>query len=242
MASGARPEWAYVVTCEHGGNRIPARYRARFAGHEALLATHRGYDPGALSMARTLARALDAPLFASTTSRLLVELNRSPGRQFRESPVMANAPPALREEIVRACYLPYRRAVETFVAHAIAGGRRVLHVSSHSFTPKLRGTVRRGDIGLLYDPARDEENALCMRWQHALHQALPQCTVRRNYPYLGRSDGITSWLRKRFTGETYVGVELEVNQKHVHDRVLPAKLRVGVAAALLEVLAAPLAA
>jgi len=37
-----------VLTCEHGGNRVPAAYRALFEGAEALLATHAGYDIGAL--------------------------------------------------------------------------------------------------------------------------------------------------------------------------------------------------
>ena len=31
-------------------------------------------------------------------------------------------------------------------------GRRVIHISSHSFTPELNGKVRRADVGLLYDP------------------------------------------------------------------------------------------
>ena len=70
---------AFIVTCEHGGNRIPAPYRPLFARHAALLATHRGYDPGAQQMARALAVALHAPLVTATVSRLLIDLNRSLG-------------------------------------------------------------------------------------------------------------------------------------------------------------------
>ena len=68
-----------VITCEHGGNRIPAPYRDLFHTHQALLDSHRGYDPGALIMARALATAFAAPLVTSTVSRLLVDLNRSVG-------------------------------------------------------------------------------------------------------------------------------------------------------------------
>ena len=68
-----------VISCEHGGSRIPGRYRHLFAGRAALLESHRGWDPGALVMARALSRGLRAPLFASTTSRLLVDLNRKEG-------------------------------------------------------------------------------------------------------------------------------------------------------------------
>ena len=37
--------------------------------------------------------------------------------------------------------------------------------------------------------------------------------VRFNYPYKGISDGFTKYLRTRFTGKQYIGIELEVNQK-----------------------------
>lgn len=60
MAARRAPGDAFVVTCEHGGNRIPARCRALFRCHEDLLATHRNYNPGALALARELAAALDA--------------------------------------------------------------------------------------------------------------------------------------------------------------------------------------
>jgi predicted N-formylglutamate amidohydrolase len=203
-----------------------------------LLTTHRGYDPGALSLAKTLARALDAPLISSTTSRLLVELNRAPGRQFRQSPIMRNASRALRDEVTRKRYLPYRQAIETFVEREVTAGRKVLHVSSHSFTPALGGEIRCGDVGLLYDPARPGERAFCARWQRTLSKTLPGLVVRRNFPYLGRSDGVTSWLRKRFDGDAYIGIELEVNQHHARHNALPIEMRAAIAAALLDVLAA----
>ena len=31
-----------LLTCEHGGNRVPEEFRALFAGQETLLAGHRG--------------------------------------------------------------------------------------------------------------------------------------------------------------------------------------------------------
>src|SRR4029079_1261814 len=170
----------YLVTCEHGGNRVPSRYAALFAGRRQLLASHRGHDPGGLAPERALARALEAPLVAATITRLLVELNRSPGRQFRFSPIMRKAPAALREEVCRRYYLPYWSAVETFVERARASGERVVHVSSHSFTPSLDGTtLRNADVGLLYDPARPCERALCMQWQRALGGRLPHWAAPR---------------------------------------------------------------
>lgn len=204
-----------LITCEHGGNRIPPRYRALFAGFEALLHSHRGYDPGALAVARKLAGVLDAPLFVSTTSRLLIDLNRSIAHPKLYSEATRDAPAAARREILDRVYLPYRSAVEAQVAAAIARGSRVIHLASHSFTPELDGVVRNADIGLLYDPSSAGETELCRRWQARLKSQAPELKVRRNYPYTGRSDGFTAFLRRRFPSDLYVGIELEINQKHV---------------------------
>jgi len=235
----ARPpeDVAFLVTCEHGGNRVPSPYRRLFRSHAALLASHRGYDPGALAMARSLARALDARLMTSTVSRLLVELNRSPGRQFRYSPVMRGVARDVRADICRRFYTPHWIAAEAFVRDAIAGGQRVLHVSSHSFTPSLDGKVRGTDVGLLYDPGRKSERALCVAWQQALAARLPRWTTRRNYPYRGTGDGLTRYLRTRFRDSSYCGIELEINQRHVRDGyAIAAGERTAVVAALRDAL------
>jgi predicted N-formylglutamate amidohydrolase len=206
-----------LITCEHGGNRIPSRYRELFRGHEQLLRTHRAVDFGALRMAREMADTLSAPLLASTVSRLLVDLNRSPRHPRLYSEATRGAAPELREEIYRRYYLPYRTKVETMVAQAIAGGARVIHVSCHSFTPQLDGEVRNADIGLLYDPARAAEAQLCRHWRLALDPRAQAMKVRMNYPYAGTADGFTVHLRRRFGGEDYLGIELEINQKHVRE-------------------------
>jgi len=149
---------------------------------------------------------------------------------------MRDAPPCVRDDVCRRYYVPYRQQVEAFVARAHASRTRVVHISSHSFTPSLDGSVRRADAGLLYDPDRADERALCLRWQRALLSHRPQWSVRRNYPYLGRSDGFTSFLRKRFDGVAYVGIELEVNQKHVQNGIVPARDRTAIVDALLDAL------
>jgi len=97
----------------------------------------------------------------------------------------------------------------------VSRGRRVIHISSHSFTPELDGDVRRADVGLLYHPGRTGEVALAARWKTALEKAAPEFRVRRNYPYAGKGDGLTSHLRLRLPPAAYVGIELEVNQKIV---------------------------
>lgn len=229
----------FLVTCEHGGNGIPPRYRRLFANSAELLQSHRGYDPGALAVARQLARALRAPLIYSTTSRLLVDLNRAEHHPRLHGMALRRAPAALRREILARCYLPYRRRAEGAIRAAIAAGARVLHLSSHSFTPTLDGRQRNADIGLLYDPARSGEARLCQGWQAALQTRLPMLKVRRNYPYRGTADGLCRHLRRQFAGADYLGIELEVNQQHVRAGTSGwRRLRDGLVAALGDALAA----
>jgi len=210
----------FLVTCEHGGNRIPARYRHLFAADSALLDTHRAYDAGALALARDLSLSLHAPLFAANTSRLLIDLNRSIGHPHLYSEFTSGCASEIHRELIDTCYLPYRMSVETCVTQSVADGRRVIHLSSHSYTPVLNGHVRNADVGLLYDPARRVEAMLCRRWQAALRARSPALKTRLNYPYSGKADGFTTSLRRRFTAAEYVGIEIEVNQKHVIDEEL----------------------
>jgi predicted N-formylglutamate amidohydrolase len=207
--------FSLLITCEHGGNRIPPRYRHLFRGHEQLLQTHRGYDAGGLTMAKDLAEAFKAPLFVATISRLLIDLNRSVGHPKLYSEATRPAPAEVRREILEAHYLPYRKQVEAHIAGEIAQGRRVIHISSHSFTPVLEGEVRNADIGLLYDPGRAAEARLCQGWQAALKTSTPESRVRRNYPYAGKADGFTAHLRRQFAEASYAGIDLEINQQHV---------------------------
>jgi len=165
-------------------------------------------------MARALARAFRAPLVASTISRLLVDLNRSIGHpQLFSTATRGRA--KVREEVVARCYQPYRVQVERLVRQSVSRRRRVIHISSHSFTPVLDGKARRADVGLLYHPGRRGEAELCARWKAALLLLAPEFRVRRNYPYAGSADGLTSHLRLRFPSSAYVGIELEVNQRIV---------------------------
>ncbi|MCK9503875.1 MAG: N-formylglutamate amidohydrolase [Porticoccaceae bacterium] len=206
---------AMIITCEHGGNRIPEQYRHLFLSCSELLKSHRGFDPGALVLARGFAKAFEAPLLSATVSRLLVDLNRSISHPRLHSHVIRSLPEPIRQGIVERHYLPYWRAAERMVSQGIAERRQVVHISCHSFTPELNAVVRSADIGLLYNPTRAGEKVLCGRWKAALKLIAPDIQVRRNYPYEGRNDGLTSRLRKQWPPEAYLGIEVEINQKFV---------------------------
>ena len=212
----SRRQGRLILTCEHAGNRVPARYRPLFVGMvQHLLPTHRGWDPGALLLAREMAKRFSAPLYFDETTRLLVDLNRSVGNPELHSEATRHLTLRERREILDIYYHPHRRTVGEAVSAAVGEGDRVMHVASHSFTPELNGHVRSADIGMLYDPARPGEVAFATAWLEALKAADPTLRLRRNYPYLGKSDGVTMELRRLHAPDRYVGVELEVNQRYV---------------------------
>lgn len=205
---------ALLLTCEHGGARVPARYRGLFrtrAAREALR-THRGSDHGALALARALQRLLEAPLYESTVTRLLVDLNRSVGHPQLFSEFSKPLDPAERAALLARHYFPHRDAVESWIDKQVSRGHQVVHVGVHSFAPRVDGRVRTADVGLLYDPARVGERRLCRAWKAAVLEVDPALRVRRNYPFLGKADGFVTHLRAVFGPRKYVGVELEVNQ------------------------------
>jgi len=201
-----------VITCEHASNAVPARYAEAFRAVPVDLTGHRAHDAGSLDLARFLARSMRAPLFAGRYSRLLVDLNRSAHNRAVFSSAARTLPAADRAYIMKEHYHPFRRAVRETIARQITDGRRVLHLSVHSFTPVLAGRRRTADVGLLYDPSKRFERALSLGLQHSLQRLSPGLRVRRNYPYRGVTDGHTTALRRVFPASRYAGVEIEVNQ------------------------------
>ncbi|HEY9183121.1 MAG TPA: N-formylglutamate amidohydrolase, partial [Gammaproteobacteria bacterium] len=109
-----------VLTCEHGGNKIPRQYAHLFRGAGKVLATHRGWDPGALTLARLLSRRLGRPLHAITWSRLFVEANRAPTNRRIWSRYTKDLPRPERDRILERWWRPHRQDVEKAVAAELA--------------------------------------------------------------------------------------------------------------------------
>lgn len=202
-----------VLSCEHASSRIPTALVPRFRGSAGRVATHEGFDLGAIDVARYLGSRFNVPVAATDVTRLVVDTNRSPhhpkvfGREVRHLPVEQ------RRHLLARYHTPHRRAVADRVRAAVQREHRVVHVAVHSFTPILDDVVRTAEIGLLYDPARPRERQLCRDWQTTLQARLPEFRIRRNYPYRGTADGLPTTLRREFGDAMYAGLELEVNQR-----------------------------
>lgn len=203
---------ALVVSCEHAVDSVPVPYQSLFIPFKNLLASHRGIDFGALAIAEHLSKQISCDFIQATTTRLLVDCNKSINHPRCFSEVTGDLPSEKKQEILDLYYWPFRQQLMTTIKKHIEQGTKVLHLSIHSFTPVLHGIVRNADIGLLYDPQRSSEKTLARRWKMEIQKQTPEYKIRMNYPYRGVSDGFTSMMRKIYTDDAYIGIEVESNQ------------------------------
>lgn len=202
-----------IISCEHASNSVPPGFIHVFGAKENVLSSHLAYDLGAASLAGSLARRIKASVYLGTITRLLIDLNRSPSnRKSLYSQYSRKLQERERELLLQKYYFPYREKVETEVAGIIGKGNTVLHISIHSFAPVKSGKKRKADIGLLYDPACKIEKNISGFLAELMQKKVVSLRVRRNYPYLGKTDGFTSFLRKKYSTKLYAGIEIEVNQ------------------------------
>ncbi|MBX2912121.1 MAG: N-formylglutamate amidohydrolase [Cyclobacteriaceae bacterium] len=206
--------YALIITCEHAGNTVPAKYKALFPHSEGVLQSHEGWDPGAWEIATYLGSQFHCRPIGCHTTRLLIEANRSldsPQLFSRYSRPLGHID---KQVLIDEVYTPYRQEVVREIEQL---SQPVLHLSVHSFTPVYHGLEREVEVGLLFDPGRAMESRFCHAYHEALALALPNLKIRFNEPYLGTDDGLTSHLRSRYGDGQYAGIELEVSQKFVPD-------------------------
>lgn len=215
-----------IVSCEHASHAVPAVLEYLFSGAEGVLNSHRAWDVGAQDMAHCLASHWDAPLFSGKITRLVCDLNRSETNPGLWSEWSRHLSSGEKKACLEKWYYPYWKAVKEAVEQNISDSEagsgvsgsaqiplsRIVHFSVHSFTPLWKGQERKVDLGLLYDPSRREEASLALALQSTLARIMPSLRVRRNVPYRGVSDGLTTALRKYFSSGLYSGMELEFNQ------------------------------
>ena len=202
-----------IISCEHASNRIPPRFIHVFEGGEKILSSHQAYDAGAAGVARRLGKNCSSSVHLGSISRLLIDLNRSAfNRKSLYTPYSRKLPQGERQLLLDKYYQPFREKVTEEIGRTIKSGRPVLHISLHSFSPVKSGKSRKADIGLLYDPARRTEKHICRFLVTLLKEKAVSLRVRRNYPYLGKTDGFTAFLRRKYPGKIYAGIEIEINQ------------------------------
>lgn len=156
-----------VLVCDHASNFVPEQFGGLGLGkHE--LESHIAWDPGALPVARRLAKALDATLIESRVSRLLIDCNRPldapdlicPVSETTAVPGNANLSLEDRQARVALSWQPFHEAVEQLVKGRLLQNRETRLISIHSFTPIYKGVKRPWHIGVLHDEDRSMADPL----------------------------------------------------------------------------------
>ena len=216
---------ALMITCEHASNALPDFVLRAFRDSDGIpdevLASHRGYDIGAYKIFSILVKRLKPDFHsASKFSRLVVDMNRSSTSKSFYSEYTSSLPSTVKARML-SLWEKYREKIAIFVAGKISKKQRkadkealpkVIHLGIHSFTPVLNGVERDADVGILYDPSRPSEAKIAEILIKNILDREPSLRIRKNYPYLGKSDGLTTTLRQKF-GPAYAGLEIEINQK-----------------------------
>jgi predicted N-formylglutamate amidohydrolase len=214
----------FIVTNEHGSNRVPPAAAAYLGASErdGRFSLAGGFDIGAGEVARSFASELACPLVEAPFHPAVIDCNRPLGHRLLFSKPMRSAPAEIRETLMRDVHGRHQKRITGLLEEQIRLDGQVIHLAIHSFAPFEPGPVpegetrfdaaRRTDLGLLYDPKRELERALCEAWNWSLYETLPMLRVRRNYPIRGTRDGLTKRLRQVYPAAQYLGIELQLNQ------------------------------
>lgn len=201
-----------ILTCEHGGTKIPKAYKGLFNNHRAVLNTHRGSDIGALVVAKDLQKILKAPLHFSEVTRLLIDLNRFRRSKSLFSEMTSTLSRLEKTKIINLFYEPHWNQAVRIFKRAHDKKSQIFHIAVHSMTDNLNGQIRPMQLALLYDPQRPSEKKLSDFWISELKKEFPDFIIARNNPYKGTSEGVTCFFRKCYDQRDYTGIELEMNQ------------------------------
>lgn len=194
-AEGAGP---FVFVCDHASNFFPPPYDTSLGITDADKIAHIAWDPGALGVARGLAKSLDAPLVHTTVSRLIIDCNREESRAdlipclSETTQIAGNRNLSADEKAFRLnlAHRPFHKAIDKVINQRLDRGLPTAVVSIHSFTPVYKGQSRPWEIGLIYDKDRRLADPVLEGLK-----AKGGLTVGDNEPY-APSDGVYYTIRR----------------------------------------------
>ncbi|NRA89183.1 MAG: N-formylglutamate amidohydrolase [Rhizobiales bacterium] len=202
----------YILICEHASNFIPEYYNSLGVGSE-ITNSHVAYDPGALEVAKLMAKSLCAPLITQNVSRLVYDCNRPPNAKSAmpsKSEIYdiignQNLSESQRAERAIKFYAPFCNLISSIIDTEINQQNYPIIITIHSFTPIYYGKKRNLDIGILHDDdSRFADEILKLT---DLQQNLQ---IKRNAPY-GPEDGVTHSLKLHAQSRGLANVMLEIN-------------------------------
>jgi predicted N-formylglutamate amidohydrolase len=141
---------AVVIVCDHASNALPAEIGDLGVSAEDMR-RHIAWDIGAASIARYLAKVLDAPAVLCGTSRLVIDCNRKlhdptlipPVSDGIIVPANEGLTNEQRQRRIAAYFHTYHAACRQVIESRCRTGDRPLFLSIHSMTEKMNGAAHR---------------------------------------------------------------------------------------------------
>jgi predicted N-formylglutamate amidohydrolase len=208
----------FIIVVDHASARIPRRL-ANLGLPERELQRHIAWDIGALSVARRVAQAIDAPLVAQNYSRLVIDCNRDPGvatsipriSELREIP--GNIGLSVPEIAARQFEIfdPYHRRISELLDDRQASGRRVILVAQHTMTDIYKGDRRHMHAAVLYNRDRRFAGVVLEMLRRERH-----LVIADNEPYFV-SDETDYTIPHHAEARSLLHVEIEIRQDLVND-------------------------
>lgn len=205
-----------ILTCEHADYQVPPFIsKSQLHLTHELLKSHRGWDQGALALAKALQLEPSAKLFSFSTTRLLVDANRTVGG-LNDLPRLSQACDLKQKQKLLELHRRYREELNQFAQREAKKSRPIFILSVHSFTPVLDGRKRKTDIGLLFRPriAKELEFAKGLKKNLKRQSFTSNLNIHMNLPYRGFTDCCLNDVLDQYLKHQHVnGLFLEVNQR-----------------------------
>lgn len=163
-------------------------------------------------MADRLATLLHMPCLKNPYRHDLIDVTRSLHHRQLFGDVTKSWSTDRKQQLIDVAYHPYRNRIEMGLKRVLQQFTFVVHLSVRTFDLRQGDKLRRTDVGLMYDPSREDELGLCLDWINDLYDANPNLRVRRNYPRRGTVDCLTKAMRQRFPVDQYIGIEVWMNR------------------------------
>ena len=206
------------ISCEQGGLLLPPALSERPELAPERLATqglafNASSDASARSVSSQLAGFLNVPMLCNEFSTELIDVRRSLHHRELLGKKTRKWKAEDRQWLIDTIYLPYRQRIRQVIANMLVQHSYVTHLSIQTFDLRSKkGKLRRTDVGLLYDPAREDEVDFCLDWIDEMYDEAPMLKVRRNYPSRGTNDSLAKAMRAEFAGMPYLGIEVWLNR------------------------------
>jgi len=188
---------SFLISCTHATCAVPEAQRELFKGHEELVTSAEGWEPGALNLAQGLAMKFSTPLIHGDVTRLLIDLEQDGEKRW--SGISSKLPEATREKLVTRMELKFRHAIEARLEEDLKRHDAVIHLLIHT------APLADGRILLEYTGSPLAENISGTVAKLLPAEADASCLPMEEKPPLVR------WLIDSFASEKYGIIRLTVS-------------------------------